>query len=283
MKYTFTLFTLLTSFVFGQYIKKATFIFDDDKKVEVKDVYVNDYIYEFKFADDPISLNAYSKDMVKEIIFDSIDFSREIPIAKETFYDNLLEDGIYETIEDFYKGVPTSTIKIKGKTFGEKRYIYSKDLMRFYDLSNNEKIISKPFAIVFENELFFNTKTIKQLESNNLKVGFKEISKSYIRVKYKNEKGYYTEISQPASNGYNPFMMYGAAGAIASTMVESRPIESMYHDIYPIFLMNDDKKFYGLSNCKRLNKNLPSVFNNEIKCDKNEDVISNIRKVIFEN
>ena len=78
MKKLFTLIILCSSFTFAQYIKKATFVLTDGKKMDVEDVVYGDKVYEYKLQKNKSSNQAILKEDVKEIFFDSINFNQQI-------------------------------------------------------------------------------------------------------------------------------------------------------------------------------------------------------------
>ena len=80
MKKLLTLFILCSTLSFGQYIKKATLVLSDGKKMEVEDVFYGDKVYEYKLKMNKSSNQAIIKEDVSEIIFDSIDFINKVDL-----------------------------------------------------------------------------------------------------------------------------------------------------------------------------------------------------------
>ena len=95
------LLVLCSTFSFGQYIKEAIITLKkDEKSSNVKDVIFHEETIEYKDIYDPFTqLVALKNDI--DITFDSVHFSKIVPVLKETYLQNQLEDGIYETYEDF--------------------------------------------------------------------------------------------------------------------------------------------------------------------------------------
>ena len=56
MKKLFTLIILCSSFTFAQYIKKATFVLTDGKKMDVEDVVYGDKVYEYNYQATKIAI-----------------------------------------------------------------------------------------------------------------------------------------------------------------------------------------------------------------------------------
>lgn len=280
MKKLFTLFILCSTFSFGQYIKEATFSLKDGTSLEVRDVIYSGKMYQFTEQDNPYTLQNLPIKHVIDIKFDSINYSEKVPEIKEVFFENDLPEGIYQTIEDFYKKQPTSTETIIGREEGQNLYERPKDLMTF-KFKSNDKILKDPFAIVYRDELYFGVKGIDKNESKEAKTSFVLMHpiNRYVRVKYKNDNYYYTDMPLKSSGSF----IAGAAvgGAIGGAIMASVGAKDNFR---PVILINNDQKFYLIKNCKRFNEYFKSRLNLTFDCEnKNEYNIENVRKKMINN
>ncbi|WP_334124171.1 hypothetical protein [Empedobacter brevis] len=278
MKKLFTLLILCSTFAFGQHIKKATFVLTDGKILEVEDVVYGDKVYEYKIKKK--SNLAITKESVSEIIFDSIDFTKQVEQktyfeVRNMYYENDLPEGVYETIEDFYKKSPSSTEKLVGKEEGGKFYENSNDLMAF-NYSKSGDIIKNAFAIVYKGILFFGIKPSNKHESKRMKGAFAiTYSKNYyIKVKYATPEYFYTEISSiPAGKAIG---IMGSANYYGTSY-------SLMNSKYPFILVNKEQKFYTVKNCKRFNEYFKDNLNKKISCGKDDNFLSDVRELMIDN
>ncbi|WP_312314548.1 hypothetical protein [Empedobacter brevis] len=283
MKFFLILIILCSTFSFGQYISKATLVLTDGKVIEVRDLIYTENGYDFKNENDVLSIQTINKEYVSKIEYDSFYFSKDSHKFKETYVTHNLSDGVYETIEDFYNGTPTSTEEIIGREDGEKVYNFPKDLMLFKNLK--KEIIKNPFAIVYQGDLFFNIKKLNKIESKEMKALYSnsEAINRYVRVKYMDNDYYYTEIYQKKSNdgAVIASMLFGVIGAAVSSAIEPKNLES---DVFPIILLNQDKKVYQVNDCLTFNRILTDKINIKLPCRKKEDnSIQNVRRNLIKN
>ncbi|WP_413533797.1 hypothetical protein [Empedobacter brevis] len=282
MKKLFTLIILCSTFSFGQYIKEATFRLKDGKSIDVRDVVYSEKVYQFTKSDNPYTLESIPIKYVTEIKFDSINYSKKVPDLKETFFENDLPEGIYETIDDFYKKEPTSTEAITGKEEGLNLYERPRDLMTF-KFKSNDKIIKKPFAVVYRGELYFGIKGIDKHESKEMQGSFALMHSinRYVRVKYKTENYYYTDMPLKTAGS----VIAGAAvgGAIGGAIMASAGGRNSFR---PVVLINNEQKFYEVKNCKRFNEYFKTRLNLTFNCDNKDEHeynIENVRKIMINN
>ena len=282
MKKLFTLIILCSSFTFAQYIKKATFVLTDGKKMDVEDVVYGDKVYEYKLSDNLFSNQLITKDNVSELIFDSIDYSEDIPKIKETLLNDSYPEGQYLTIDDFYKQQVTSTEELIARTDGDEIYNFPNDLVLFKNAK--KEIIKAPFAIVYQGDLFFNVKGLDKIESKEMKALYSnsEAINRYVRVKYADKDFYYTEVYQKKTNdGAIIGAMFGIVGSIIASAIDP-PKKDV--DVFPIILLNQDRKVYQVNDCLNFNKILSDKLNIKLPCRKKEDnILQNVRKHIIKN
>ena len=281
MKYTFTLLTLFTSFAFGQYIKEATLVLDDGKTIEAEQIIYGEKEYQFVDKEMPYALQTVKIKKVSNLKFDSINFSKTVPKLKETYFENDLPEGIYETIEDFYNKTPSSLDEIVATPEGSKLYERANDLMSFKYKSNN-KTIKKPFAIVYNNDLYFGILGIDKHESKKMKGTFALLHSAnrYVRVKYKTDSYYYTDMPlKTLGSVIAGGALGGAVGAIIVTSTSNG-----LNSFYPVVLLNDERKFYEVKNCKRFNEYFENNLSLGFDCKKEEDYnILKVRKLMIDN
>ena len=280
MKKLFTLIILCSSFTFAQYIKKATFVLTDGKKMDVEDVVYGDKVYEYKLQKNKSSNQAILKEDVKEIFFDSINFNQQISDKdavkiSDIYYKNDLPDGVYDTIEDFYNKTPTSTKKIVGREEGQKYYDNPKDLMAFKYVGGDD-ILRNVFAVVYNENLYLNIKASNKYEAKEMKGGFMiDYSKNYfLKVKFANTDYFYTEMSAIPSGEAITKM---AVGSYYGTPY------GLKYNLFPFILLNNEKKFYAVKNCKRFNEYFENKLNKKIPCDKEIDFLTSVREVMINN
>ncbi|GGE86708.1 hypothetical protein GCM10010984_00640 [Chishuiella changwenlii] len=283
MKYTFTLLTLLSSFTFGQYVKNATIVLDNGKKIETEEIIYGEKEYQFVEKEVPYTLQTVKIKKVSNIEFDSINFSKEIPKLKETYFENDLPEGIYETIEDFYNRKPSSTEKLAGRPDGEDFLERPKDLMTFKRRSDDE-ILRTAFAVVYYNDLYFGVKGINKNESKKMKgsANLGTQSMRYVRVKFKNDDYYYTDF--PVSSNSTFWMVAGgvAGGMIGGAIAGA--LSSNHSGYVPIVLLNSEKKFYKVQGCKKFNEYFGTNLNMNFDCENKEEYnIQNVRKLMINN
>lgn len=280
MNKLFTLLILCSTFSFGQYIKKATFVLSDGKKMEVEDVFYGDKVYEYKLKKNKSSNQAIIKEDVSEIIFDSIDFiatieQKEYFDIKNKYYENDLPEGVYQTIADFYKKIPSSTQKITGVESGINIYSNPKDLMTFKYSSNNSTL-KKEFAVVFEGNLYIGIHGIDKYESKKMKGGFaiNHSMNRYVKVKYATDDYYYIEMSLiPAGQAITKM----AVGSYYGTTY------NLDNNMYPVILNNKEQNFYIVKNCKRFNEYFSTNLNLSISCEKENDFLNDVRMLMIKD
>lgn len=253
-------------------------ILSNDKIIEVKDIVYDGDFYQFIETKYPYTFQNIKTKNVKKIEFDSINYSANIPVLKETFFDNDLPNGIYETIDDFYNKIPTSTEVIIGKEDGGKLYEKPRDLMEFKYKTNN-KTVKKPFAIVYQNDLYFGVRGIDKHESKEMKGSFALLHhpNRYVRVKYKTDDFYYTDMPlQTAGSVIAGGAMGGALGSVLMNSLNNKLSR-------PVILINSEKKIYEVKNCKRFNEYFETRLNLKYNCENEDDYnIMNVRKFIIE-
>lgn len=280
MRYTFTLFTLLSSFSFGQFIKEATIILNNGNTIEAEQLVYGENNYQFIDKKIPYTLQFVKTKDVSNLKFDSISFSKDVPKLKETFFENDLPEGIYETIDDFYNKTPTSTEDIVGTPEGKNHYERVNDLMSF-KYKSNSKTIKKPFAIVYNNDLYFGILGIDKHESKKMKGSFALVHSinRYVRVKYKTANYYYTDMPlKTAGSVIAGSALGGALGALIVTGTNG------LKNYYPVILLNDEKKFYEVKNCDRFNKYFEASLNMKFNCENKEDYsIQKVRELMMNN
>lgn len=278
MKKLLTLFILCSTLSFGQYIKKATLVLSDGKKMEVEDVFYGDKVYEYKLKMNKSSNQAIIKEDVSEIIFDSIDFINKVDQntyteIKDKYYENDLPEGIYETIDDFYKKIPSSTKKVVGREEGQKYYDNPKDLMAFKYVGSDD-ILRNTFAVVYKGNLYLSIKASNKNEAKEMKGGFMiDYSKNYfLKVKFANSDYFYSEISAiPSGEAITKMAVGSYYGA---------PYRLKYI-LYPFILLNNEQKFYAVKNCKRFNEYFENKLNKRIPCEKDNDFLDDVRKLMI--
>ena len=278
-----TLIIFISSFSFGQYIKEATIVLTDGTTIEARDVVYANKVYEFKSLDNLLLNQAITRDIVSELKFDSINYTETVPRIKETLAVHIKPNGLYQTIEDFYSGIPTSTEKIIGREDGGKNYNYPKDLMLFK--TTDKKVVSSPFAIVYEDELYLNLKGLNKIESKEMKALYanSEAINRYIRVKYNNDDYYYTEVYQKKSKDAAILgaLLFGPIGAVIGSAINTHGRDK---DVFPIILLNQDRKTYQVNDCLNFNKILKDKLNFKIQCKSKEDnSLQNVRKHLIKS
>ena len=275
------LLVLCSTFSFGQYIKEAIITLKkDEKSSNVKDVIFHEETIEYKDIYDPFTqLVALKNDI--DITFDSVHFSKIVPVLKETYLQNQLEDGIYETYEDFLSNKPTSKEKIEGKEDGKDVFNYANDLMLFKYV-DKKQLVKNPFAIVYKGDLYFSLKRIKELESKDMKITFPIVMNRYIRMRYENDGYYYSEFFKKNRTGDGSLGAgFGAIGAVLSVALTSKvePGESI-----PFLFMKSENTFYQLDNCLKFNDFLEPKLGIKLLCYEKKDLDSKLlRKLLMTN
>ncbi|SHL27205.1 hypothetical protein SAMN05443634_107225 [Chishuiella changwenlii] len=313
MKYTFTLFTLLTSFAFGQYIKKATITSKKtNEKFEITNVqYLKDGKF-IKFNTDNFK-NALVYARLKDIDleFDSIDYSKSIPDIKQTYYEGTLNypDGLYLTIESFINKTPEAITFEKKPNMQAEAFEYSDDLVNFYDRKGKfpEFQQNKYFAIVQNGDVYFSLKQFSKLtKKSKTNLGSGIPSFAYVRVKAGSENHLYFELPKGMDSDFTSiFAIAGGAigaavGAVTDAIVSNNKKEDYsqsyinlvknnftFHDInYMKGVIFDvkSKEFFFLKDCSDLD-NYIKMYKSEltIDCkteytlDKQREIINNIK------
>lgn len=150
----------------------------------------------------------------------------------DKYYENDLPERIYETIQDFYNKIPSSTEKVVGREEGKKYYENPKDLMAF-KYAKNDDILKNPFTVVYRGNLYFGIKPSNKHESTKMKGNFGiTYSKNYyIKVKYATPQYFYAEMSG------------GPVGQAIATMGAANYYGASYNlknNLYPFILVNNE-------------------------------------------
>ena len=283
MKKLFTLLALCSTFAFGQYIKDATIILENGNKIETDEIIFGEKEYQFVEKNIPYTLQSIKIKKVSTLEFDSVNFSKTVPKLKETYFENDLPEGIYETIEDFYNKKPSSIEKISGRPEVEEFLERPKDLMTFKRKSDNE-IVRTAFAVVYYNDLYFGVRGINKNESKNMKDSANLDAQGirYVRVKYKNNDYYYTDL--PVSSNSTFWMIAGGVGGGIIGGAIAGALTSNYSGYAPIILLNSEKKFYKVQGCKKFNEYFENSLNMRFNCENKEDYnIQSVRKLMINN
>lgn len=307
MKKLFTLLILCSTFSFGQYISKAKIISNQTNNTfEIRDVsYINDG-KGIQFKTD-LSKNTFAIVRLKDfkLIFDNEDYSKNIPQIKGVFNQKEFSypDGLYLTKDDFISK------KTEDRLFEMKLNLYadlfeqSADLVNFYDKNGKfpEYQQRDYFAIVKNGDIYFNVKEIKKIAKEKKILLAKEIPNfAYVRVKAGSDHHLYMELPRSQqNNGY--LMMFGMAGAIASTMINTTDSKEEYSENYinlvkegiitlnpndykGIIFNTKNKEFEILSNCSDLS-NYSTRYNNSMlnldckshySIDKQREILNNL-------
>lgn len=278
MKKLLPLLILCSSFTFGQYVKDAVFkLKKDGKIIKAKDVIFQKDGYEYKEFDDPF-INLFILKNEADILFDSINYSDSVPELKQTFFKNTYPDGEYQTIIDFNKKQPTSTERIEGKEDGDGVFNNPKDLMLFRYV-DKKHMVKTPFAVVYKGDVYFNLKSISELDSKEMKVTIPVIMNRFIRIKYEDDNYFYSEFYPKKREGDANVLMNGggALGALIASniMSKTKPGKSI-----PFILLKGENTFYQLDNCLKFNDFLGEKLNSKIECngkkELNPKIIRNI-------
>lgn len=289
MKKLITLFILCSNFCFGQYISKAKIISNQTNNAfDITDVrYINDGKgIQFKTE---LSKNTFALVRLKDfkLVFDNEDYSKSIPQIKGVFNQKefTYPDGLYLTKEDFIsKNTEDKLFEMKPNIYADL-FEQSVDLVNFYDTKGKfpEYQQRDYFAIVRNGDIYFNVKEIKKIAKDKKILLAKEIPNfAYVRVKAGSDSHLYMELPKSQqNNGY--LMMFGMAGAIASTMINTKDVPEGYSENYinlvkegvitispndykGIIFDTKDKEFKIISTCSDL-KNYAMKYSSEFSLD----------------
>ena len=164
MKKLFTLLILCSTFSFGQYIKEATLTLKDGKSIEARDVVYLGKIYQFTELDNPYTLESVPVKHVTEIKFDSINFSKDIPKLKETYFENYTDVFFYYGNTGLAKkNGKYGLINRKGDSLTQFKYT----MVRNYGFnhyicqteSKKSHILNSDGKIIFNKDLKFDIKS----------------------------------------------------------------------------------------------------------------------------
>ena len=211
-------------------------------------------------------------------------------------------DGVYVTKDDFVsKNVESKAFEMKPNLYADL-FEQSADLVNFYDTKGKFPEFQQRdyFAIVRNGDVYFNVKEIKKIAKDKKILLAKEIPNfAYVRVKAGSDHHLYMELPKSQqNNGY--LMMFGIAGAIASTVLDTKDAPEGYSENYInlvkegiiTFNTNDykgiifdtkNKEFEILSKCSDLNSYVTkynSEFNLDCKADysidKQREILNNL-------
>ena len=306
MKKLFTLLALCSTFAFGQYVSKAKITSKStNNSFEISDgKYINDG-KGLQFKTD-LSKNTFAVVRVKDfdLVYDSENLSKNIPEIKGVFSKDSFSypDGVYVTKDDFVsKNVESKAFEMKPNLYADL-FEQSADLVNFYDTKGKFPEFQQRdyFAIVRNGDVYFNVKEIKKIAKDKKILLAKEIPNfAYVRVKAGSNHHLYMELPKSQqNNGY--LMMFGIAGAIASTVLDTKDVPEGYSENYIslvkegiiTFNTNDykgiifdtkNKEFEILSKCSDLNSYVTkynSEFNLDCKADysidKQREILNNL-------
>lgn len=242
----------------GQYISEGIIKFTDKKdELTIKAeniVYLNDKFIQFRNVEYPYVLSFAKTKHISNIEFDSINYSKEVPVLSETFIDKIDTKGTFANFSDMNALNASTEKKIRVKKIGYM-YEFQDDLI---DVVNAEdmKRLKDVYGLVHNGDLYISIKNMWENENkdNNNYVMMHE-KNTFVRVKYMNDEFMYLELPL---KGMGNFILstalgnFGAIGGLGAALVSTR----MPENYRPIFIYKENNEVFVIKDCEQFNEHL---------------------------